>query len=361
MENTDRRMNLNFISEKLLEEFNNNKEPSDNFSSRIVGLDESDETYEPEKKVIISNNGVDCYSLKQPTFDEFDRKYVILGGLNTKCSNSKGSGTKNLLNVIRFGKKYNYDIFDLYNIAGIQFILGNDLVEVNLTFLKLLINGNSWYSQFGFESDFSREYQNDFKEYINMTFEEFIEKYNEFIDTDRDKFMEYFASKSPEEKMEMKEQFREDITKYIELLKLCNSNPIQSIESTKIKDYFNNLQTCIYHMRKELEMNNIDVPMFKSIIKSINEFIAYMLANIVRVGINYGIGYDNFKNNLINSPNNNKRILKIIKENYSNLLLDFKKAKIIGGKKKRRTNNRKTNKKNQKRKINRKTNKKILK
>jgi hypothetical protein len=60
-------------------------------------------------------------------------KYTITGGLNTKCSDSKGSGTKNIQNIILFGKLYNYDTFMLVDDSRLNFKNGTktDFTQCN--------------------------------------------------------------------------------------------------------------------------------------------------------------------------------------------------------------------------------------
>jgi hypothetical protein len=334
----DKRLNPEFISNKLLAEFNKTKMEEDNYTAEI------NYPYQDEFNIVIKNNGLECYKLDMPEYDYDSEKYVILGGLNTKCSNHRNSGTNNLLNVVRFGKNNGYDRFDLLNVSGIMFNSDDDeyKIEINLTYLKLLTIGNTWYSQFKFQNDFTIYNEPILKKNINYTFEEFINKYNDFIKTNT-----IFKNETNNKKQKMNYEFESNILKYIIFFdNLCGIN----IDiHTKISDCFLILQDCIFRMNKELKKDE-----FKEKVKKLNDFIVYVLVNIFR--INYGPNDDEFwfnssevshifgrnpDNIYINNSLNNEKLLELIKNQYRNLTLNFRELRTEFGGNKKSTKGRK--------------------
>ena len=168
----DERLNVNVILERLLSIFNTNKDEGDNF----VGNIKYDE-------ITIINNGKPCYILNVPEL--MDGKYTITGGLNTKCSDSKGSGTKNIQNIILFGKLYNYDTFMLVDDSRLNFKI-KETLSVRLSLVKLLTIGNTWYSQFGFENSFTINLKSVLLTFIHDSFNSLQILYYSVIDTNCD-------------------------------------------------------------------------------------------------------------------------------------------------------------------------------
>jgi hypothetical protein len=319
------RLDLHFIKDKLLEEFAANAGPNDEYTSEI---DDS------EEKVIIKNKNNLCYEFTQPIYD--DGKYIILGGMNRKCKTDGKSGTQNLENVIRFGKKYGYDTFQLTNVASIPFVFDEEdstqNIDINLTFLKILLIGNSWYSQFKFNNDFTKENEKVFKDFIQLSFREFIERYSRFIDeADKEYYEKVFKDKSLEEKRVMKKEFEDAISSYAQYFHFDMD--------TIISQCFTRLQKHIYELKMEMDLGSFDEEKMKTEIRKINEFITYVLANIVRIEIGiYGIGTQDVKSKFygnempffINKKYNNEKVLELLKFKYLDLSLNFR--EVRGGK-----------------------------
>ena len=130
----DARLDLNFIKDKLLEIFIQNKKLGDNYIASIIN--EGNDLYDG---IIISNNNINCCHLQKPEL--INDKYIIYIGSIHKCNENK-SGTTNLNNIIFFGKKYNYDIIELYNLSEFIFNIndGSAPIKLDTTKLKLLTN-----------------------------------------------------------------------------------------------------------------------------------------------------------------------------------------------------------------------------
>lgn len=164
IEEKNPRLELEFIAPRLLEIFNKNKEPSDNYT---VSIDND--------TVIIYNNGVDCINIDEPEYTE--KNYILIIGYVSKCNEQK-SGTTNVRNLIEFGLKYGYDRIDLVNIAAIKITINDrdqedvsdTIITIDLTKFKLLTFGNSWYSQFGFENRNTISNHIKLQEFINFLF-----------------------------------------------------------------------------------------------------------------------------------------------------------------------------------------------
>lgn len=329
----DLRLNPDFISEKLLEVFIKNKEPNENYTASIDAT---------ENDVIIKNHGKDCYILTPPSVK--DGLYVIEGGLNLKCSDNK-SGTRNLMNVIEFGKRNGYDSFHLLNTSELKF----GSLEIDLTLLKLLTIGNSWYSQFGFQNANSLIYQEFLMTYINRDFIYLISKYNTFIDSIKDF--------SIVQKNTIKEQFSSNIKILIDDLEMpCNYNPNINIKSN-ISVFFANIQDCLYDMKErtkminkyqfisskqrllthsqplEIEKDPLDIDIFNDALLKIKQFIEYIIATI------FIIEYK------IRQPV--AQVVSLIKSKYNKLQLDFSYVTLSsGGRSKPNRKNRKSKKRN---------------
>jgi len=183
------RLDLEFIAPRLLEIFNENKEPGDNYNVSI----EHDLIEHDKYTVIIYNNGIDCITIEQPEF--IGGKYVLTIGYVNKCNDQK-SGTTNLRNFVMFGLKYEYDTINLVNIAVIPITINDrepkdvaaGTINIDLTKFKLLTIGNSWYSQFGFEyTDADKnintiDNQTKLQEFITSPFSFLIDKFNDYVD-----------------------------------------------------------------------------------------------------------------------------------------------------------------------------------
>ena len=105
-----------------------------------------------------------------------DNDELQLGSLS-KCG--ENSGTAILKQIIAFAKKNGYSKITLSNEAEITAPCENkSSFETKLTFVKLLEIGNTWYSQFGFESETSKDLEGTIKKIINNTFSNLLEKLN---------------------------------------------------------------------------------------------------------------------------------------------------------------------------------------
>jgi len=167
----DPKTDLDVIQKRLTSIFNKK-------SQSYTGIvDEDAETIS-----IINENGQSCFTMPRPIYDEVE--YVIYDVEIDKCSDMPKNGTQTLLNIIEFGRKYKYDLLKINNFSEINFT-GNKQVGVNLTLIKLLTIGNSWYSQFGFKNEFTEEMEHRLLPFIHLTFEQFktlgIPHFSKFI------------------------------------------------------------------------------------------------------------------------------------------------------------------------------------
>ena len=166
MEDFDR-LDLNEINTRLVEIFNKNKKGNEDFSGNVINRP----FIGPSIVIVNKITELDCYVMFEP--DLIEGKYVIQGGIISSCSNIPKSGTQTLKNIIEFGKKYGYDIFKLTNLSKINFTCDGVDLKLDLTSLKLLTIGNSWYSQFGFNNPITIENERIIYPLIQLTFEEF--------------------------------------------------------------------------------------------------------------------------------------------------------------------------------------------
>ena len=156
----DPKTNLDVIQKRLTSIFNKN-------SQAFTGIVDSD----TETISIINNEtGLTCFTMPCPSYDEVE--YVIYDVEIDKCCDVPKNGTQNLLNIIEFGRKYKYDLIKINNFSTINFT-GHKEVGINLTLIKLLTIGNSWYSQFGFKNEFTEELEARILPFIHLTFEQF--------------------------------------------------------------------------------------------------------------------------------------------------------------------------------------------
>ena len=125
------KLNLKWIEPRLLEIFNNNKAADEVYTSKIFSPNTD------FASIDIFNNDAQCYALFQPKFE--NEKYILVGGLNTKCSEARNNGTKNIQNIIEFGKTYDYDLFKLLNMSKIDFKVDGKFIDIDLT--RLVIHG----------------------------------------------------------------------------------------------------------------------------------------------------------------------------------------------------------------------------
>lgn len=171
----DDRLNPDFIRENLLEIFNRNATDDENYTVDI------DPDAFSGLAFTVKNNGRNCYELDMPVFE--NGKYVLKGGLNSKCSDHKGSGTKNINNIIKFGQRYGYDLFELHDASSLDFkFLPDRDIEISLSLFKFLTNGNTWYSQFGFENENTIGFKPYILHFINNTFSSLFSNISQVID-----------------------------------------------------------------------------------------------------------------------------------------------------------------------------------
>jgi hypothetical protein len=170
-EQIDARLDPTEILKRLLNIFNENKDEGDNFTGNVNNQSE---------EITIYNNHKPCYVLNMPIL--IGEKYTITGGLNTQCSDSKGSGSKNIQNIILFGKLYNYDTFMLIDDSRLNFKIKRNSIYITLALIKLLTIGNTWYSQFGFENSFTINLKSVLPTFIHSSFNSLQTLYCSVID-----------------------------------------------------------------------------------------------------------------------------------------------------------------------------------
>ena len=141
----------------------------------------------PEDKFVLNNFDDALYIKTNPSaqektklcafIEERNNTHLHLGGL-LKCG--ENSGTAVLEKIVAFAKNNGYSKISLVNVADIRAPCKKDKwFSASLTFVKLLEIGNTWYSQFGFESETSKELEGKIKEIINNTFANLLEKLND--------------------------------------------------------------------------------------------------------------------------------------------------------------------------------------
>lgn len=235
----DDRLNPEFVKDKLLEIFNKNKDSTDNYTSEYVKSLYNDKISE---LIIISNNGNTCYKLNLPLYK--NGQYIIIGGNNTRCGDNK-SGTQNLKNIIQFGLENDYDVFELDNMSEINYnFLNHSKKSILLTALKLLETGNSWYSQFGFESflekgeeiPISKHLQKGILPIISNSLENLTKKYNEYID-----FLFSQGKITTKNQDHLKTEFKKIMNDFIMLFNSENIPKLEITKSTIICDYIKNI------------------------------------------------------------------------------------------------------------------------
>jgi hypothetical protein len=306
IERKDHRLELEFVAPRLLEIFDKNKEPGDNYT---VSIDNN--------TVIIYNNGINCITVDEPT--NIDGKYVLTIGYVKKCNEQK-SGTTNVRNFIRFGLKYGYDTIDLVNIAGIPITINDRkpeevsaaTIKIDLTKFKLLTTGNSWYSQFGFEYRTTIDKQMKLQEFINSPFSFLIDKFNVYLD-------EYVALGLITEfkSFEIKTNFLHDIKGYIFLFNEYFHLGIDGDLglNLQIAETFNLLLRrimAIYTIINNSESSLKEKTDFRAQVVRFTSFMDYILSTIIRIC---------FKEPLTKSSN---KILTDFISNYRLLFLDLK-------------------------------------
>ena len=304
--NLDNRINPDIIKSKLLEIFNNHASSGDNYTVEI--MPEFGTYFE------VKNNGKECYLLNMPELN--NGKYIITGGVNQKCSDGKGSGTKNLKNIIIFGIENGYDLFKLTDVSTLYFEDYQDkyIHKISMSLFKLLTIGNTWYSQFGFENKNTIIFKTHILLYINQTFSDLIKNIFILIDTDTD-------SSSSSNKESIKKYIQDEVNSYI--LK-CNNFPNFSksinIESTEIKDCFLKLVDYLlticpnYKCPDEINRDNI------KIIENFMYFVFYIILCVINNTTNITTQIKLIENNY----NNIKRLVNKNLDNFSNLSLNLK-------------------------------------
>lgn len=344
---SDSKLNPNIIKDRLLEIFNKNKKPGDNFTAKIGGIYLS--------KIIIKNNGRTCYEMWMPNKTEYN-KYVISGGINTKCSDNK-SGSQNLLNIIEFGLVYKYDYFYLTNTSSLEFEIGDeynfDYVTINLTKIKLLDIGNTWYSQFGFcinkEPPCLDLYlQEMISPLIFNSFDNLIDSCDKVYDT-------FSIEVEGVDPIEMKTDYRKEYEKFKRNLNYLSQRDesyksFEILVSDNISNYIKRVISTIYKICPNSKCGE-KAPILKIIIQFIDFLISILFSIIAKK--DYVL--------LMEDPNSIsklERLNKIIFDKdygygYGDLILDFSNLTVSskGGKKYKKTRKMKNNKKTIKIKI----------
>jgi hypothetical protein len=320
-------LNPEFIRDKLLEEFNLNKHEGENFTAVIE--------YKTSRSgkitffVKISNNGVQCYKLDEPTME--DGKFIIHGGFNKKCSDIGKSGTRNLLNVISFAKKNGYNLFKLINVSALNF----HEKSVELTMVKLLTDGDSWYSQFGFENPETIERKVDILPYINVSFRTFLDYINTEVDN--------YPILTPEKKSLIKQQILDRIETKIDFFKNDCELMTQTSLDTTISKYFKNLMNCIYEMYEKCKNYSSPLrPAFLSKIDAFNNFIGFMVTLIE--GCVMIRNYEDYSLMSMLISDQNQAISLVtekIESIYGYLSLDLETLQLVSGGKHKKTRGRK--------------------
>jgi hypothetical protein len=315
----DERLNPNIILPRLLEIFNENKDEGDNFTGSI------EENSWNSTEIIIYNNSRECYVFDMP--EVINEKYIITGGSITQCSSSKGSGTKNLQNIIIYGKRYNYDSFTLTDASTLDFIFGKTKINIKLPLIKLLTIGNTWYSQFGFENDFTRQIREILPMYIYISFNTLAQQFNALIDN-------YFTNKHQSEVI--KTEFNNNLDAYLRFFNTHVDNTINININTKISDCFNKL---ISHMYTVCPNKNCPEDA-RETIRKIKYFMDFIIGNIFLIILsNTAPNIESFIT-FISVPSNFTNFINQILRNIEILHLNLKPSlsliKIKGGRKTKR-------------------------
>jgi hypothetical protein len=290
----DARLNINKVLERLLDIFNTNKDEGDNFIGNI-NYDE----------ITIRNNGKPCYVLNMPVL--IGEKYTITGGLNTKCSDSKGSGTKNIQNIILFGKLYNYDTFMLVDDSRLNFKIKKEILYIRLPLIKLLTIGNTWYSQFGFENSFTINLKSVLPTFIHGSFNSLQILYYSVIDTN---------CENNENCSFLKSNFLRIMDDNLLYFKKIDTNiNINNIISV----FFSNILNHIYSVCP----NNICPEDYDVFIHRINSFMYFIIGNIIIIS---SIPKTNIEHYIMtkSEPTNFENLIYTILDRIKNLTLDLK-------------------------------------
>jgi hypothetical protein len=310
---TDARLDPEFVRVKLLEQFEKYQTP---------GLDEytaDTRLFMNKSEITIYNHGKECCVLAVPIVNDTG-KYVINVELIYKCSNERNSGNKNIINIINFGVNNDYDLIVLRNISTLDFTFGRDILDINLTYLKLLMTGNSWYANFGFNNDMTKQFEPFLLQFINLSFEQLVHEYNECIDS--------FPIRN---KDEMKSEFFANINGYLRVLSTIDDVKDANLQ-TVIKDYFSNLQRFIFTVCP----NNKCPESFRDTFTRINNFIHFILDVIFKIIFCQKLKLPGQSKNPFYIPAN--KMLEQIKNTYILLTLDLRELRASrGGKLKIRT------------------------
>ena len=244
----DKRLDPEFVRNELLKIFIEKQKEGDNYTG-IISVDLFGDTI-----IDIQSNGTTCVSLEMPTFE--NGKYSIGIGLINKCQPHRASGTTNILNIIFFCQKYEYNILRLYNSSELIFTFSNkDIWKFNLTMIKLLEIGNSWYSQFGFNNKYSTLIEALIKPIIESNFKNLIFQYDTLIDS---------IEKNESERRSLKDETQMNFNVFVKKL---NRNgfevnlemPINMFMKTTIKKIFDICKdgTCPGDFKMETTMKEI--------------------------------------------------------------------------------------------------------
>ena len=160
-------------------------------------------------------------------------------GVLAKCGESSGSEV--LKKIIDFAGQNGYSIISLDNAASIKVPCGEKEFRLDLTYVKLLEIGNTWYSQFGFESETSKELEGQIKKIIDNTFANLLEKLNDVNENknkeNRDMMKRY--------KTELNFSYETVISEFIKEI-------MQQIKKNELCDKLNNLKKFIEFLGNSL-------------------------------------------------------------------------------------------------------------
>jgi hypothetical protein len=129
----------------------------------------------PEVKLYTKGSQIDpCVQIVFQDTDNLVLDYV------SKCGET--NGTYYVRKLIQFAKQNNFKTIHLVNAPSVNIPCGSSKVGINLTYIKLLTIGNTWYSQFGFQSTNSVMLEQKITPLIDNSIENLIKQYQSFPD-----------------------------------------------------------------------------------------------------------------------------------------------------------------------------------
>jgi hypothetical protein len=293
----DQKIQPEFVRDKLLDIFIKNKKDGDHYTAVITDLF-------GETIIDIQNNGVTCQFLDIPI--EENGKFIISIGLINKCDVTKGSGTKSLTNIIEFGVTYDYDLVKLNNISELLFTFDDGAnIDMNLTMIKILEIGNTWYSQYGFNNTYTKRAEPEIKSIIRKSFDNLLIEYDEYVDR---------LQIDENKKNKIKEEFLKNVDGYLFQL---NKDGIEITMSENICDFVKRTMKHIY----KICMHGNCPSNFNNVLRRIYAFILFLNSIVFTI--------------LFKKYVNEASVKKIISYYYSSLELNLKEVSFTKGGKSR--------------------------